>query len=193
MFDIPYIRTAVNKRLLKSLSILFVALLLLQSVVSIFVYDSKLKKIRRKFKWETILSLKDEHLTLVKIAKSLEEKPNQHFKRIHGKEFQFLGEMYDIVRKTEYTDTTYYYCFHDVDESEIIRNINRWMHDNFGNSKANNETGDIQKDFFEKDYLAVAAFSCKSFSSGTKFYFIEETKLHIGFVNCYSPPPEFIG
>lgn len=143
-----------SKRYLQSLSIIFVALLLLQSVVSIFVYDSQLKSLRRKFKWETLFSLKNEQLTLVKVAKSLEEKPNQQFKRIHGREFQFLGEMYDIVRKTAHTDTTYYYCFHDSDESEVIRNINRWMHDNFSKPGNNNEKSKMLTEIFKQPYIA---------------------------------------
>lgn len=168
-------------------------LLLLQSVVSIFVYDVKLHSIRRKFKWETLNKLQDKQLALVKVAKVLEQKPNQQFKRMHGREFQFLGEMYDIVRKAEHADTTYYYCFHDHDESEIIRSINRWMKDNFGNSKENNETEDFQKDFFEQDYLIGTVFRSNAISLAQTFFFVKEAELHIGFVNCFSPPPELIG
>jgi|GEM_PF-6754862 hypothetical protein len=163
----------------------------MQAVVSIFVYDIKLKRIKRKFKWETLLNLQDEHLTLIKVAKSLEEKPNQHFKRIHSREFQFLGEMYDIVRKTEHRDSTYYYCFHDHDESVIIRNINRWMHDNFGNSTEQKNTGDFQKDFFEKDYLVGANLQVASYCFVLRTLFNNfSTRLSTGFESCFCPPPE---
>lgn len=182
-----------SKRYFQSLSILFVALLLLQSVVSIFVYDSQLKSIRRKFKWETLFSLKNEQLTLVKVAKSLEEKPNTFFKRIHGKEFQFMGEMYDIVRKTAHTDTTYYYCFHDSDESEIVRSINQWMHDNFGDSSNSKDKTKAMKDAFKQPYLPVASlrhFLPVSFQS---YYTCASQKPLTVFINCATPPPDFTG
>jgi len=182
----------VSKRYFQSLSILFVALLLLQSVVSIFVYDSQLKSVRRKFKWETLFSLKNEQLTLVKVAKSLEESPNQKFKRIHGREFQFLGEMYDIVRKTAHTDTTYYYCFHDSDESEIVRSINQWMHDNFGDSNNAKDKSKPIKDAFKQPYI----------SNKSTFTFIPEVR-YISLVHTTQlytsatsvivvPPPELV-
>lgn len=187
-----YIRAAVSKRFLQSLSILFVTLLLLQSVVSIFVYDSQLKSIRRKFKWEKLFSLKNEQLTLVKVAKSLEEKPNQQFTRIHGREFRFLGEMYDIVRKTAHTDTTYYYCFHDGDESEVVRSINQWMHDNFGDNNNSKDKSKPIKDAFKQPYI----------SNKSTFTFIPEVRF-IKIVHApqlytsvssgnVAPPPELV-
>ncbi len=140
--------------LLKIFAVMFVALLAVQSLLSIFVFDFQLKNHKRKFKWDTLLSLPDEKLTLVKVAKCLEDKPNQHFKRIHGKEFSFKGQMYDIVRKQELGDTTYYFCFHDHAENEIFQNINRWMHDNFGKQNDQSSKGKAFNDVFKQQYVS---------------------------------------
>lgn len=118
------------------------------------MYDLKLHSIRKKFKWETLNKLQDSQLTLVKVAKVLEQNPNPYFKREHNREFQFLGEMYDIVRKTAHSDTTYYYCFHDSDESEVVRDINQWMHDNFGDSSNSKDKTKAMKDAFKQPYIA---------------------------------------
>lgn len=144
-----------RKRLLQIIGVVFIALLLLQSVVSLFVYDMQLRQSRRKVKWEILNRLSKAELTLVKIATVLEEHPNPFFKREHNKEFQFLGEMYDIVQQEKYADTTYYYCFHDSDESAILRNINQWMHDTFGDANRDQKSNShkVLKDIFKQDYL----------------------------------------
>lgn len=43
----------------------------------------------------------------------------------HSKEFEFKGQMYDIV-ETEYTnDSVYYWCWHDKDETHINNQIDK--------------------------------------------------------------------
>jgi len=166
---------------------------MLQSVISIFVYDIKLQSIRKKFKWETLNQLQDAQLALVKVAKVLEQKPNPQFKRLDGREFQFLGEMYDIVRKKEYSDTTYYYCFHDSDESEIVRGINRWMHDNFGDSKKSNDKSKAVKDAFKQPYLPAVSWSPNLPITSKSFYTYISEQYYSVFLVCATPPPDFTG
>jgi hypothetical protein len=179
-----------RKKILCILSLLFVALLLMQSFISIFAYNLKLQSVRSKVKLELLNKVEESKLVLVKVARTLEQTPNNQFKKNHDKEFEFLGEMYDVVNTVERRDTTYYYCYQDRDESDIIRGINRWIKDNFGNSKEKNETEDIQKVFFEKDYEVATLFCYPSFAMNESDFFIEGTTILVGFTNCFAPPPE---
>lgn len=180
-----------SKITLKLIAVFFLLLLVFQSVLSIFIYDYELKKHKRKFKWDTLLSLPNEKLTLVKVAKYLEQKSNPYFIRIHGKEFRFLDEMYDIVRKKEVGDTTYYFCFHDHAENEILQDIHRWMHDNFGDKKNQKSTTRAFYDIFKQLYVTDNSF----FSNGhfTKAIIYSPTPAFFYSNNSpvvFSPPPE---
>lgn len=59
-----------------------------------------------------------EELVLLKFSKKDEQ---TKLKWEHAKEFEFEGNMYDIVRKTKIADSTYYYCW--LDKKETILNI----------------------------------------------------------------------
>ncbi len=179
-----------RKKFLLFFSILFVALLVLQSVVSIFVYDAQLKSIRKKFKWNVLTNLPDSELSLIKVAKSLEAFPNEIFIRKQSDEFQFMGEMYDILHQIDYKDTTYYYCFHDSEESEVIHRINKWMHDHFGNQKNQSQKGKILKDTFKKNYLASLVLQVFLTLDASEIYIPPITKSSADFMEIFSPPPE---
>jgi hypothetical protein len=182
-----------NKSYLRSLSVVLIALLLLQSVISLFVYDIKLKQIKRSVKWAYLNQRSNDELVLVKVAKSLEASSNTFFSRVHGKEFEFLGEMYDIVRKSDKGDTTYYYCFHDREETQLAQKI----HEQLINLLAqNNSTSKHEKkawDFYQLKYLPIDYWQSAAIP-------VSETKLKLncfystfsGFFSTDSPPPDFV-
>ena len=60
----------------------------------------------------------EENLVIVKIPKSLEANPDKTFKRIHSREFRYMGNMYDLVRQQDKGDETWYWAIHD--EAETI-------------------------------------------------------------------------
>lgn len=50
----------------------------------------------------------------------------------HSREFRYRGEMYDIARTEEATDSISYWCHHDVKETSIRREISKWLARTFG-------------------------------------------------------------
>lgn len=137
-------------------SVVFIALLLLQSVISLVVYDVKLKQVKRSVKWAYLNERTNEELTLVKVAKIFEQRGNTYFRRVHSKEFQFLGEMYDVVRQQEKGDTTYYYCFHDREETFLAKTIQQQL---FNLLAGDTEKSKQQKkvwDFYQIKYVPTS-------------------------------------
>jgi len=178
---------------LRSLSVVLIALLLLQSVISMFVYDIKLKQIKRSVKWAYLNERSNDELALVKVAKSLEINSNAVFRRVHSKEFEFLGEMYDIVRQSDKGDTTYYYCFHDREETQLAQKI----HEQLVNLLAqNNSTSKQEKkawDFYQLKYLPIDYWQSAAIPvSDSKLKLSCSYSTLSGFFSTDSPPPDFV-
>ena len=129
-------------------------LLLLQSVISLWIYDVQIRQIRRSVKWGILNALPNEELTLVKVATHLEKKPNAAFCRKHEREFQYLGEWYDIVRSEKRGDAIYYFCFLDKKETALHQKIQK-----AGTQLASNYTNNQSRkslaifDLFKQHYL----------------------------------------
>ncbi|MCS6819125.1 MAG: hypothetical protein NZ522_04180 [Chitinophagales bacterium] len=129
-------------------------------------------------------------LKLIKIPRKLEIIRNPFFKRYEANEFRYLGKMYDVVRKEEFADTTYYYCVPDEHEDKLQKTICSWMRDNFGKEKSSNKRGTLN-DIIKLVYLDT----CINFSFESELFL----KSEISFYTFYNldpvrslstPPPE---
>lgn len=80
---------------------------------------------------------KGKPLQVLAIPKLLEDQPNGDFERIHGKEFRYKGQMYDIVLSQSGIDTTWYTVFADHQEDELFAardRASRWHEEHRDNS-----------------------------------------------------------
>lgn len=41
----------------------------------------------------------------------------------HAREFEYLGEMYDVVRSVQHSDSVTYWCIHDKAETQLNRQL----------------------------------------------------------------------
>ncbi len=57
----------------------------------------------------------------------------------HAKEFEFKGEMYDVVDKRVSGDTTYYWCWWDNEETKVSKKLNHLVSMAFGNNHPNQQ------------------------------------------------------
>ncbi len=181
-----------NKSYLRSLSVVLIALLLLQSVISLFVYDVKLKQIKRSVKWTYLNERSNDELVLVKVAKSLEANSNTFFSRVHAKEFEFLGDMYDIVRQSDKGDTTYYYCFHDREETQLAQKIHEQLFQLLaGDSEKSKQQKNVW-DFCQIKYLPLATIDYMvQWNYQSLDFLYQAANLAEGYLHEYTPPPNF--
>lgn len=111
-------------RILLAISLLL--LLLFQTASYLLVFKIQQYQIRKEIKQQIKAGVPEEALVLLKIPLSLETSAhNEHFQRIHDREFRYRGEMYDIVRQEQHGDTTWYYCLWDEKESELFAQLDK--------------------------------------------------------------------
>lgn len=108
-----------QKRLI-AISLLFI---LLAPVVTIFLYLQYEKKtVRREVKWKMIAGLDKEELVLLKFSK---EETISELRWEHSKEFEYKGQMYDIVSKEIKGDSIFYRCWWDHEETALNKRLKK--------------------------------------------------------------------
>lgn len=116
------------------ISISLLQLMLFQSAGYLLIFKVQQTQIRREIKQRIKAGVSETELVLLKIPRTLEENPNNVFRRIHAREFRYHGNMYDIVRSEQHGDVTWYYCLSDEKETRLFANldeyVNRDMHHN---------------------------------------------------------------
>lgn len=78
------------------------------------------KQVKREVKWKMIAGIEKEALVLLKFTASEVE---SQVKWEHSKEFEFKGEMFDVVEKRIKGDTIYYWCWSDREETKLNRQL----------------------------------------------------------------------
>jgi hypothetical protein len=107
----------------KAISVAALFFMLFQPAGYLFIFKIQQCVFREEIKQQIKAGVPEEDLVLLKIARTLEAKPDPAFRRIHEGEFRYNGEMYDIIRRETHGDTTWYYCLSDEKETQLFANL----------------------------------------------------------------------
>lgn len=111
----------------KLIAMALLLLLLLQLAGYFLIFTVQRFEIHHVIKQQLKAGIPEAELVLLKIPRSLEEKPNPLFQRLHDREFRYSGVMYDIVRREAHEDTTWYYCLSDEKETQLFANLDEFV------------------------------------------------------------------
>lgn len=78
------------------------------------------KQVKRDVKWKMISDIDKDELVLLKLSKN-EQLTQLHWK--HAREFSYKGEMYDIVYTKNTSDSCYYWCWWDHEETKLNKQL----------------------------------------------------------------------
>lgn len=110
----------------------------------------------------------------------------------HSREFEYKGEMYDIIRMETNGDSVWYWCYHDKKETKLRKNIQSLLAYFLGTSPQNRTHQKHLVDFFKTLY-------CHSDVSQDRLPDIQNTSRDfrynpIGFTEIWTdphfPPPK---
>lgn len=108
------------------------------------------KQVKREVKWKMIAGIDREELVLLKFTEK-EKQTQLNWK--HSKEFEYKGEMYDIVETNVVGDTTYYWVWWDDEETELNRQLSELVSFALGNNPKNQENQKRLHKFFKSLYF----------------------------------------
>lgn len=106
--------------------------------------------VRKEVKRQIIAGKDDSELVLLKFTPE-ESKTKLRWK--HSREFEYQGQMYDIVRTIPKKDTISYYCWWDREESGLNQQIRQLVANALEKSPSNQESKERLTQFFKSLYF----------------------------------------
>lgn len=108
------------------------------------------RKVKKTIKWRMIDGMDKSELVLLKFTK---EEAEAELEWEHSREFEYNGQMYDVVEKNEVGDTTYYYCWWDHEETKLNRQLSELVANAMGKNPLNKEKQERLTNFIKNLFL----------------------------------------
>lgn len=149
------------------------------------------KQVRREVKWKMIAGVDKDELVLFKFTDAEKENDLQWE---HSKEFEYKGEMYDIVDSHIEGDTTFYWCWWDYEETKLNKQLDGLLAFAYKkDTRTNNKNQKILQAFYKSLYYSNSKIPVDF--SGDQLNLICPRQL--GFFKSHShsppvPPPELV-
>jgi hypothetical protein len=145
-------------------------------------------QIRKEVKWQMIAGLDKEELVHLKFS---EAEKKSELKWEHSREFEYKGEMYDLVEIELIGDTTYFTLWHDHEETQLNKQLNVLVAKALGNNPTKQENEKKVDDFFKTLYCKSCEIERLPFEINVKVkYNPEESHFQEEMHLPLSPPPE---
>jgi len=146
-------------------------LVLFAPAATMFLYlHFEKASLKREIKWKMIAGMNKEELVLLKFSKNeIETKLRWE----HSKEFEYEGQMYDVVSKETKGDTIYYRCWLDHEETALNKKLQQLVTQTFDKDKDKQRTQKQLNNYFQ-------SFFC------SKFFDWQATSLE-SFQKIYQP------
>lgn len=172
----------------KLISIFLFLVLLMPAVCLYSWFQMEQSSIKRTVKWKIATGIDKSELVTIKLSKADAEK---ELKWKHAKEFQFKGEMYDIVERKAEGDTLTFYCWWDFEETKLNKKVWALTHRIFNQSQEKQEKEQQLLKVFKSLYCqehALMNFKETAYQSIKTFFY------HAVLVDRYTkpntPPPK---
>ncbi len=155
-----------------------------------FILRNQKKIIKKEIKRKIIAGIAKEELVLLKFT---EQEKQEKLKWEHSKEFEFNGNMYDVVDNEIKGDTTIYWCWLDDEETKLNKQLSELVSRALGNNPKNKENQKRLNNFFnslfyseskEKIAISVLEINCKCVYTQKFIQFVSYSPL--------DPPPKMV-
>lgn len=113
----------------KPISILLLLVFLFQSVGCLVIFKLQQLQVRNEVKHHLLSNLPDSELEIIKISRHEQSDSNSPFHFWESDEFSYSGKMYDVIRREDHGNTTWYYCFPDTRETHVLSQLNKFVKD----------------------------------------------------------------
>lgn len=146
--------------------------------------------LRREIKWKMIAGMDHKELVLLTFTK---EETKTKLRWEHSKEFEYNGQMYDIVSQEIKGDSIFYRCWWDHEETQLNKNLKKLVASAFNQDEDNRET---QKGlyFYLWSFFSPPVFDWQA-APFHKMEVVYEDSIHLNIFNAIgisppTPPPK---
>ncbi len=169
------------------LSGILILLLLVVPIISTYSYLHITKqKIRKEVKQKILNKIEKEDLILLTFTK--DEAENLDWK--HSREFEFDGQMYDIIKQEIQGENILYWCWNDNEETKINKQIDSLLAFVLGENQQNKENQKRLNNYFNSLFFSeIPSYNLITLQSDYRYNsFSTDYKFLLDTSN--SPPPQ---
>lgn len=173
------------------LLVLLAALLLFHAELPLLIFKSFEYKYKKEIKQLIKSGVPEKDLVSFGFHISVINTGANDFRWIKKNEFRYKDEMYDIV-KTEYRgDSVYYKCIHDLKESKLFSNFDRYLIDLLKSDSSKKNEFLSLFNYLNTFYLPVQPISIndRPVINNDRIFSVH-SELSEGFFNILTPPPK---
>jgi hypothetical protein len=108
--------------------------------------------LKREIKWKMVAGIDQNELVLLKFSK---EEAEKQLRWEHSKEFEYAGQMYDVVSKEIKGDTIYYRCWWDHEETALNKKLQELVAQTFDKDKDKQRTQKQLTNYFQSFFCST--------------------------------------
>ena len=174
------------KRSIINILLLFCLVAPVTTTLIFLKYQKRL--VRKEIKRKIIAGIDKEELVLLKFT---EDDMQCQLKWEHSKEFEFKGEMYDVVESQTLGDTTFFWCWWDYKETRLNKQLSNLLTTAWGNNPVNKEQHKRLISFFKLLYYAETQDeTLEPCGNQIDLSFCQQILLSTVYYSPPAPPPE---
>jgi hypothetical protein len=146
--------------------------------------------VRKEVKWKMIAGIDKSQLVFFTFS---QKESQTKLKWKHSKEFEFNGEMYDVVKKITSTDSIQYWCWWDHEETKLSKQLSKLLVGAFQSDVPSKDKKQQIVSFY-KSLFCSEVFSWNpifnTFRNSKNAFFYDNYKFIATTINA--PPPELV-
>ena len=118
---------------------------------SLVILKMQKKQVKREVKRKIIAGIDKSELVLLKFT---HVEKNAKLRWEHAKEFEYNGEMYDVVESKVAGDTNYYWCWWDNEETTLCKKLDELLYFALGHNPKKQENQKRLLNFYKSLFFA---------------------------------------
>ncbi|MFM9945448.1 MAG: hypothetical protein ACKVQB_09480 [Bacteroidia bacterium] len=147
------------------------------------------KQTKHEVKRQMIAGMDKNELVLLKFTR-VQKETTLRWK--HCKEFEFKGQMYDIVERELKGDSIFYRCWWDNTETKLNKKLDRLVSEVLGGNQQNKDNNKRLIQFFKSLYHSKEPNETVSFKITCRTNFISNSENYFSYNSApLTPPPQF--
>ncbi len=110
----------------------------------------------------------------------------------HAKEFEFKGEMYDVVQLEKKGDSIAYWCWHDAEESRLNKKLDGLLANLIDSNPFEHNKNKTTQEFFKKLFFNQRSEKATAYSTYAGLIYIYNTSVLTATFVPPVPPPRMV-
>lgn len=154
-----------------------------------FVYNIWLYSIKHTVK-ENLDQEYSDQSRIIKVPKAWSNNPPKDFKWHEDDEFEYRGQMYDIIREEAHGNKIWYYCYWDKAETKLLKHLSKYVSNYLQQHPDKQHQASTLQSYLNKTFLLSKTNGLLEPDRKTLFLRIINPEIESISLGIKTPPPQ---